>query len=87
MCLSEQREQEAERLTKEAAGLRREGSLLKAELEARGEALRQVMDGCSQKRFFLFLVLFCFWLFLVFSVFLCVPRVCCCWGVQRESEL
>lgn len=40
--LSEQREQEAERLKKEAAGLRREASLPKAELEARGEALRQV---------------------------------------------
>eukprot|EP00904_Undaria_pinnatifida_P002529 jgi/Undpi1/12277/HiC_scaffold_5.g01953.m1 len=35
------REQEAERLKKEAAGLRREASLPKAELEARGEALRQ----------------------------------------------
>lgn len=38
----EQREQEAERLTKEVGSLRKEASLAKAELEARGEALRQV---------------------------------------------
>ena len=43
--MAEQREQEMERLTKEAAGLRKETSLLKAELEARGEALRQVRTG------------------------------------------
>lgn len=46
--LAEQREKEAERLTKEAAGLRREASLPKAELEARGEALRQVRTGVTR---------------------------------------
>lgn len=39
----QKREEEAGRLRDEASGLRKEMSLAKAELEARGEALRQVI--------------------------------------------
>lgn len=40
--LVEQRDEDVKRLNDEAAGLRREVSIANAELEARGEALRQV---------------------------------------------
>lgn len=65
----EQREQEAERLTKEAAGLRRKASLLKAELEARGEALRQVMKGVRMGGYFYF-----------FYCFSCLQYFCVCYA-------
>lgn len=42
LALKPQREKDVDRLTQVVAGLRKEASLAKAELEARGEALRQV---------------------------------------------